>query len=77
VADNPEYDLVSERSAADVVRQMAGSEHLTDVFFVGDLAAARREDGDIDVEVKTVRPLDDRSREVLVQRTQRALRGKR
>jgi len=77
VGDNPEFDLVSERSAADTIRRMAGSENLTDVFFVGDLAAARRDDGDIDVEVKTVRPLDDRSREVLVKRTQQALRGKR
>lgn len=77
VGDNPEYDLVSERSAVDTVRQMAGSENLTDVFFVGDLAAARRADGDIDVEVKTVRPLDERSRDVLVERTQQALRGKR
>lgn len=77
VGDNPEYDLVSERSAVDTVRQMAGSENLTDVFFVGDLAAARRDDGDIEVEVKTVRPLDERSRKVLVQRAQQALRGKR
>ncbi len=77
VGDNPEYDLVSERSAAETVRRMAGSENLTDVFFVGDLEAARREDGDIDVEVKTVRPLDERSRRVLVKRTQQALRGKR
>lgn len=76
VGDDPEYDLVSERSAVDTVRQMAGSENLTGVFFVGDVAAARRDDGDIEVEVKTVRPLDDRSREVLVERTQRALRGK-
>jgi hypothetical protein len=77
VGDNPEYDLVSERSAADTVRRLAGSENLTDVFFVGDLAAARRADGDIDVEVKTVRPLDKRTRDALVQRTEQALRGKR
>jgi small conductance mechanosensitive channel len=76
VGDNPEFDLVSERSAADTVRRLAGSENLTDVFFVGDLAAARRDDGDIDVEVKTVRPLDEKAREVLVERTQQALRGK-
>ena len=76
VGDNPEYDLVSERSAADTLRGLAGSENLTDVFFVGDLAAARRDNGDIDVEVKTVRPLDEKAREVLVERTQQALRGK-
>ena len=76
VGDNPEYDLVSERSAADALRGLAGSENLTDVFFVGDLAAARRDNGDIDVEVKTVRPLDEKAREVLVERTQNALRGK-
>ena len=77
VGDNPEFDLVSERSAVDTVRRLAGSENLTDVFFVGDLAAARRDDGDIDVEVKTVRPLDEKARDVLVERTQQALRGKR
>ena len=76
VGDDPEFDLVSERSAADTVRGLAGSENLTDVFFVGDLAAARRDDGDIDVEVKTVRPLDEKAREALVERTQQALRGK-
>lgn len=77
VGDNPEYDLVSERSAIDTVRGLAGSENLTDVFFVGDLAAARREDGDIDVEVKTVRPLASRHRDLLVERTQQELRGRR
>jgi small-conductance mechanosensitive channel len=76
VGDNPEFDLVSERSAADTLRGLAGSANLTDVFFVGDLAAARRDDGDIDVEVKTVRPLDEKARDALVQRTQQALRGK-
>ena len=65
VGDDPEFDLVSERSVEQSVRDLAGSENLTDVIFVGDLAAQRRDDGDIEVEVKTTRPLDPRSREVL------------
>ena len=61
VGDHPDYDLLSERSAAETVRQMAGQQNLTGVIFVGDLAAERREDGDIDVAVKTTRPLDPQS----------------
>jgi hypothetical protein len=45
--------------------------------FVGDLAAERTADGDIDVAVRTLRPLDDRSRSVLVERAERALRAGR
>jgi moderate conductance mechanosensitive channel len=77
VGDDPEYDLVSERSAAQAVRSLAGSENLTDVFFVGDLAAQRRDDGDIEVEVRTTRPLDDKARETLRRRSEERLRGKR
>jgi len=76
VGDNPEYDLVSERSAVDTVRRMAGQEHLTDVIFVGDLAAERREDGDIDVAVRTAKPLDARARRTLVRRAEQSLRGR-
>jgi small conductance mechanosensitive channel len=73
----PEFDLLSERSVADTVRDLAGSENLTEVIFVGDLAAQRRDDGDIDVEVKTTRPLDSRAKRVLQTRAEDSLRGKR
>ena len=75
VGDDPEFDLVSERSVEKAVRDLGGSEHLTDVIFVGDLDAQRREDGDIEVEVKTTRPLDRRSKEVLRAKAEDTLRG--
>ncbi len=77
VGDNPEFDLVSERSAEQSVRDLAGSANLTDVIFVGDVAAQRRDDGDIEVEVKTTRPLDPRSRELLRAKAEDSLKGKR
>ncbi len=73
--DEPVAD--AERSAADALRNLAGTEHLTDVVFVGDLDARRTNDGDIDVAVRTSRPLDERSRSVLVERAERALRSQR
>ena len=48
--------------------RLAGSEQLTDVVFVGDLAAERTADGRVDVAVRTVRPLDERATTVLVER---------
>jgi hypothetical protein len=77
VGDDPEYDLVSERSAVEAVRDTAGQQHLTELIFVGDLAAERREDGDIEVSVNTVKPLDARARRTIVRRAEQALRGKR
>jgi small-conductance mechanosensitive channel len=77
VGDDPEFDLVSEHTAAQSVRDLAGSENLTEVIFVGDLAAQRRDDGDIEVEVKTTRPLDPRSREILRSKAEDTLRGQR
>jgi small conductance mechanosensitive channel len=75
VGDDPEFDVVSERSVAQTVRDLAGSENLTEVIFVGDLAAQRRDDGDIDIEIKTTRPLDPRSREILRAKAEDTLRG--
>ena len=49
--DGADADL--ERSAADALRSLAGTEQLTDVVFVGDLAARRTQDGSIDVAVRT------------------------
>jgi small conductance mechanosensitive channel len=72
--DIPGFEVVSERAAADTLRRLAGTEHLTDVVFVGDLAAARNDDGQIDVEVRTLRPLDDRAKATLIERAEAALR---
>ena len=60
---------------APTVRQLAGSENLTDVIFVGDLAAQRRDDGDIDVEVKTSEAARPRSREILQTKAEDTFRG--
>ena len=61
------------RWAAEALRGLAGSEQLTDVVFVGDLAAERGADGRVDVAVKTVRPLDERATSLLVERAERVL----
>jgi small conductance mechanosensitive channel len=64
---------VDATRAATAVRNVAGSEQLTDLVFVGDLAAQPTPDGTVDVAVRTVRPLDDRSRALLVERAEHAL----
>lgn len=69
--------LDAERTAEEALRGLAGSEQLTDVVFVGDLAAERIDDGRVDVAVKTVRPLDDRSRTMLVERAEQVLGASR
>lgn len=61
------------RSATEVLRGLAGSEQLTDVVFVGDLAAEPVDGGRVDVAVTTVRPLDERARSLLVERAERVL----
>lgn len=66
-----------ERSAAEALHDLAGTAHLTDVVFVGDLAAEPARDGKVDVAVRTVRPLDQRARTVLVERAERALGASR
>jgi small-conductance mechanosensitive channel len=68
-------DADLERTAAEAVRSLAGTEQLTDVVFVGDLAARRAQDGTVDVAVRTGRPLDERTKSVLVARAEQALRG--
>ncbi|MET0143852.1 MAG: mechanosensitive ion channel domain-containing protein [Ilumatobacteraceae bacterium] len=62
-----------DRAAASALRGLAGTPNLTDVVFVGDLAPQRSDDGTVDVAVRTSRPLDDRSRSVLVERAEAAL----
>jgi hypothetical protein len=73
VPDRGDVDVDVERSAAEALRGVAGSAQLTEVVFVGDLTAAPVRDGRVDVAVRTVRPLDDRARSVLVERAEQAL----
>lgn len=61
--------------AATVLRGLAGTDGLTDVIFVGDLSATESHTGEIDVEVRTSRTLDARSRARLIHRTERGLAG--
>ncbi len=68
----PDEDVDATR-AASALRNLAGSEQLTDLVFVGDLAAHATSDGAVDVAVRTVRPLDERSRAVLVERAEHVL----
>lgn len=59
--------------AANVLRSMAGTDGLTDVFFLGDLAAHDAGDGHVEIDVATSRALDGRSRDRLVRRAERLL----
>lgn len=62
--------------AAATLRGLAGTDGLTDVVFVGDLAASSPSTGELEVEVRTARPLDDRSRQRLAHRAERALHSR-
>lgn len=57
-----------------LIRGLAGTDGLTDVVFLGDLAAHEASTGEIDVEVATSRALGDVERERLVRRAEDALR---
>lgn len=61
--------------APSVLRGLAGTAGLTDVVFLGDLAAHESSTGEIAVEVATSRALGDVERARLVGRTEAALRG--
>lgn len=60
--------------AAELLRGLAGTAGLTDVVFVGDLAARPSDEGGADIDVVTSRTLDDRARRRLVSRVERDLR---
>jgi small-conductance mechanosensitive channel len=60
---------------AEAIRGLAGSSELTDVIFLGDIAAYEPHTGQVDVNVQTLRPLDDREAELLERRAQRVLGG--
>lgn len=59
--------------AASVLRHLAGSDGLTDVLFLGDLAARDAGDGATEVDVATSRPLVGRERDRLLARAEQAM----
>lgn len=59
--------------AADVLRGLAGTDGLTDLFFVGDLEARTGHDGVTEIDVVTSRALDDRYRDRVVERVEQEL----
>lgn len=61
------------REAASILRGLAGTGGLTDVIFVGDLSTHEPSTGEVEVEVRTARVLDQKSRARLARRTERAL----
>ena len=58
--------------AADVLRGLAGTDGLTDLFFVGALETSDASTGHVEIRVPTGRALDGRSRDRLVDRAERA-----
>ena len=75
-----QFPLDAERSevasrAAETIRELAGTPHLTDVVLVDDIAAATPMEGvdQLEVKVVTARPLSANERETLVRRTEERL----
>jgi moderate conductance mechanosensitive channel len=66
-------DDTSPDEAKSLLRGLAGTDGLTDVIFVGDLEAHEPSTGEVEVEVRTARALDDRSKARLERRTQAML----
>jgi small conductance mechanosensitive channel len=64
---------VDAADAAEVLRGLAGTDGLTDLFFVGDLEARTAHDGVTEIDVVTSRALDDRYRDRVVERVEREL----
>jgi small-conductance mechanosensitive channel len=71
-------DDESDRShdVLSAVRRQAGSSQLTEVFFVGDLAAHHAEPDVVNVDLTTIKPLDERTKSTLVRRAEADLRAK-
>jgi len=59
--------------ASDLLRGLAGSNGLTELVFLGDLAAHQPVTGEVEVEVRTANGIDDRMRSRLVSRAEQAL----
>jgi small conductance mechanosensitive channel len=60
---------------ADTLKVLAGSTELTDVIFIGDIESHEPSTGQVEVEVRTSRPLGERATEMLVERAERVLRA--
>jgi moderate conductance mechanosensitive channel len=63
----------SPDEAKSLLRGLAGTDGLTDVIFVGDLETYEPNTGEVEVEVRTARTLDDRSKARLERRPQAML----
>ncbi len=63
----------SADEALSTLRGLAGTDGLTDVIFVGDLDAYAPSTGEVEVEVRTARTLDDASKSRLVRRAEALL----
>ncbi len=59
--------------AATALRRLAGEPGLTDLVFVGDIESFEPESGEVELDVRTLRPLNIRSREDLVVRAEAAM----
>ena len=59
--------------AADLLRGLAGTSGLTDVIFLGDVAARHDGTDEVELDVWTSQTLDDRQRDRLVGRAEQAL----
>lgn len=66
-------DDASADDAKSMLRGLAGTDGLTDVIFVGDLESHEPSTGEVEVEVRTTRALDDRSKSRLVRRAEALL----
>lgn len=66
-------DASDPAEAASLLRGLAGTDGLTDVIFVGDLEAHEASTGEVAIDVRTARTLDDRSKRRLVGRAERAI----
>jgi small-conductance mechanosensitive channel len=58
---------------AETLRGLAGTSDLTQVVFLGDIASYEPSTGEVEVDVHTLRPLDPKVTERLVERAERAL----
>ncbi|MDB0005663.1 mechanosensitive ion channel family protein [Ilumatobacteraceae bacterium] len=67
-------DRVDSEAVSSTVRDLAGTAGLTEVIFLSDIESHQPETGEIEIEVTTPRPLDQRERERLVRRAEEALR---
>lgn len=66
-------DDATADDAKSMLRGLAGTDGLTDVIFVGDLESYEPSTGEVEVEVRTAQPLDDRARSRLVRRAEAML----